>query len=172
MIKDECCSASSVAVMVIIFLLLICLVLAIFPDAREYLVSAESKIFDLAVSTAVGLVSGIYTGIIVSRINRFSTLRSEVLNRLNDLEYMGGVYKDEKWCKAVIKNIRNVASEFYRFKHKQAGNIAMEIAYDIERKVQQNQKIIYSAENDISGYREKIREVKFSKYVYSPCGDV
>lgn len=79
----------------------------------------------------IGLVSGLYTGLIVTRYARFAELRNETLRIIRSIDYMETetsviVSNDEN-----VSNLLNVASDLLFLRHQKAGEQVSQLLKDI-----------------------------------------
>lgn len=177
--KDELCGAPAAIGMVVLALLFGGVVLAIFPGWNtviEFCYKDRLSILDDLFSLFLGVVSGLYSGVIVSRINRFSSLKSEVLNSFNNIDYLAFDDREKYLLNSSIKKIRQIANDFFRFGHFEAGEITLYAASELDKKLQ----ILINGEVDedlnleslIDELRLKMRRVRYSKKIFLPFGDV
>ena len=92
----------------------------IFRFGLQSIMSAES-IISLLLGFPVGLISGLYTGLIVTRYARFAELRNEVLRVIRIIDFMeNGRVIDISHDQDVSK-LHLIASDFLFLGHRKAG---------------------------------------------------
>jgi hypothetical protein len=92
------------------------------------------SVLSLLIGIPIGLISGLYTGLIVTRYARFAELRNEALRIIRAIDYMEeGDFVSISNNEDVPKLI-NVASDLLFLKHKKAGESVCEIHKDISEK--------------------------------------
>jgi hypothetical protein len=89
---------------------------------------------ELLVAIAIGLLTGLYSGLIVARVARFAGLQSEAKRLVQSLNW---IPDDPAIERATIKSIGRlnaqfvlISSELYFLKHKDAGNTINTISAD------------------------------------------
>ena len=95
---------------------------------------SKETIISLILAFPIGIITGLYSGVILSRFTRFSELRNEVLRIIRTIDFM------QEQGKLVITNDRDVAkltlvvSDLLFLKHKKAADIVARISSDIGEK--------------------------------------
>ena len=182
--KEDLRSAGAVIGVVVLALLYSGVIFAIYPGWDFFIDFIKSNIFisfsssDVFLSLLLGVISGVIsgwmTGVLITRINRFSSIKSEALGHLNSVEYPeneGAEYADE----GTISQIKDLANELYRFGHKSAGNIFNSVHFAIDWEMclfRSGQSNIENIENTLSQCRRKIRELRPSQRVFIPWGEI
>ena len=89
---------------------------------------------ELLIAIAIGLLTGLYSGLIVARMARFAGLQNEAKRLVHSLDW---ILDDPAIERATIKSIERlnaqfvlISSELYFLKHKDAGNTINTISAD------------------------------------------
>src|SRR6266487_561589 len=89
---------------------------------------------ELLIAIAIGLLTGLYSGLIVARMARFAGLQNEAKRLVQSLDW---ILDDPAIERATIKNVERlnarfalISSELYFLKHKDAGNTINTISGD------------------------------------------
>ncbi|MEI8572747.1 hypothetical protein J0667_12410 [Methylomonas sp. WH-1] len=92
------------------------------------------SIISLFLGIPIGLVSGLYTGLIVTRYSRFSDLRNEVLRIIRAIEYMPGTGDLGNVNVSHTEGLRtfnNIAGDLYFLKHEDSGDCVLNLLNNI-----------------------------------------
>jgi hypothetical protein len=81
----------------------------------------------LFASIPIGIISGLYTGIIVSKYARFAELRSEALRVVRGFNYIGDGQRISLLSGSELSDLSLIASELMQLGHKRAGLVVREI---------------------------------------------
>jgi hypothetical protein len=84
-------------------------------------------LLSLALSIPIGVASGLYSSLVVSKIARFSALRSECLRIVRGISFIG---EDRKILILGADNLNQlplIAGEMRHLGHKQAGGVVAEL---------------------------------------------
>jgi hypothetical protein len=75
----------------------------------------------LLVSLPIGVISGIYSGLIVARYQRFSELRSRVLRIIREIDFMPSDGRVAFLARQGVPELTFIASDFFFLKHTRCG---------------------------------------------------
>lgn len=174
--KDDLRGAPAAIGVVVLALLFLGVIVAIYPGldiVMKFIFDKNFFMVEAFISLVFGILTGLYSGAIVSRINRFSSLKSELLSVLNDIEYISGDEREKNLCSKSVKSIRQVGSDFFRFGHLKAGVVAFDVAKEINDKFYlyiQNKCGENSLDETIEKARLKIRSADYTRKVFLPYG--
>ncbi|WKJ89797.1 hypothetical protein QZJ86_17530 [Methylomonas montana] len=95
---------------------------------------SPESVFSLLVGIPIGLISGLYTGLIVTRYARFAELRNEALRIIRAIDYIeeGPLVKISN--NEDVPKLINVASDLLFLKHKKAGEQVCQLLKNISDK--------------------------------------
>lgn len=95
---------------------------------------SKETIISLILAFPIGIITGLYSGVILSRYTRFAELRNEVLRIIRTIDFM------QEAEKLVITNDRDVSklslvvSDLLFLKHKEAADVVARLSSDISEK--------------------------------------
>ena len=94
---------------------------------------SEDSTISLILGIPIGLISGIYTGIIVSRLVRFAELRNETLRIIRGINFIERppvieVSNENETSKLIL-----ISGDMYFLKHSKAGDILHSLSIEISR---------------------------------------
>lgn len=177
--KEDLRGAPAAIGVVVLALLFGGVVLAIYPGwgiAFDFIFKDKLYFFEYLFSLIMAVASGFYSGAIVSRINRFSSLRSEVLSALNDIDFLSASENEIILFKKSVDKMNQIGSDFFRFGHLEAGmavlNICSNLKYKFSCFCNGSDNGIIALEEAIIDARLKMRAVNYSKKVFLPFGDI
>lgn len=114
----------------------------------------SDTIISLILALPIGVVTGLYSGVIVSRYSRFADLRNQLLRIIRTIDYM------QEQGRVDIKNDQDVAkttliaSDLFFLKHRRAGEVVSALRSDMD-----HMKILaMSGQTDVSGYEESYKK--------------
>lgn len=93
---------------------------------------SKESIISLLLGIPLSIITGLYSGVILSRYVRFAELRSEVLRIVRAIDYIqepSGVLITNDQDMA---NLPQVAGDLYFLKHRKAGDVVSAIRSDID----------------------------------------
>ncbi len=110
----------------------------------------SDTIISLILALPIGVITGLYSGLIVSRYIRFSDLRNELLRIIRSIDFVQEekhiyIFNDQD-----IVKIPLIASDLFFLQHKKAG----EIVCDLRKAIDQTKILAIAGEMDISMYEE------------------
>lgn len=96
---------------------------------------SQETILGLLLSIPIGIVSGLYAGIIVARYQRFSDLRLQAKQLILEIDF---VWENKKMIfprRNETSGFSTISSDLFFLSHKSAGSKILEIRQDIERNI-------------------------------------
>ena len=85
----------------------------------------------LVMSIPVGILSGLYAGLIVARYQRFSDLRSKVLRIIREIDFVDEIERIAFPKRTELVELTLVASDFFFLKHERAGDETLRLQSEI-----------------------------------------
>ncbi|MGZ5540701.1 MAG: hypothetical protein ACXWE3_03120 [Methylobacter sp.] len=82
-------------------------------------------------SIPIGLVSGLYTGLIVTRYSRFAELRNEALRIIRSIDFMETEDKVRVSNNENVPNLLNISSDLLFLKHRKAGEQVIQLLKEV-----------------------------------------
>jgi|ERR1039457_1700953 hypothetical protein len=98
------------------------------------LISRESwitVILSLILSLPVGVISGLYSGLIVARYQRFSDLRTRVLRIIREIDFIQEGSKFVFPRRKEVSELFFIASDFFFLSHERAGEETLRLEAEI-----------------------------------------
>ena len=92
--------------------------------------SAETLISFL-LGIPVGVISGLYSGLIVARYQRFADLRSQVLRVIREIDFIDEASRINFPRRKDVPELILTASDFLFLKHRRAGENTLRLASEI-----------------------------------------
>lgn len=177
--KDDLCGVPAAIGMVVLALLFGGVVLAIYPGWKitfDFIFKDKFYFIEYLFSLIMAVASGFYSGAIVSRINRFGSLRSEVLSALNDIDFLSASEREIILFEKSVNKINQIGSDFFRFGHLEAGMEVLNICRNLKCKFSyfcnEGDGEAIALEEAIAEARVNMRAVNYSKKVFLPLGDI
>ena len=126
------------------------------------------SIITLLLGIPIGLVSGLYTGLIVTRYSRFAELRNEVLRIIRLIDFMesGAVVKVSN--NKDVSSLVNIASDLLFLKHKKAGEEVLQLLRNISEKTkdaEQGKISVVEFDEQHAKWQKTARELPGNKVV-------
>lgn len=183
--KEDLRGAPAAIGVAVLALMYLGVVLAIYPGWGFFInfitnnisfhFNETSILYNLLLGIVAGIFSGWMTGILITRLNRFSSIKSEALRHLNSIEYIGNGREIERINIGNAGQIYELACDLYRFKNKGAGDAFIEAFNDITRA-----EILVNNGNSKSGDFDKtlekcrrlIRDSRPSLKIFIPWGSI
>lgn len=94
---------------------------------------SQETIFGLFLSVPIGIISGLYAGIIVARYQRFADLRLHANKLVLEIEFMWEGTKMVFPHRKETPEFFTISSDLFFLGHKSAGTKVCEIQQDIQR---------------------------------------
>lgn len=92
--------------------------------------SSESLIA-LLLGVPVGIISGLYSGLIVARYQRFSDLRSQVLRIIREIDFIKENSRIDFPKRKDVPELTLIASDFFFLRHVRAGESTLRLQKEI-----------------------------------------
>lgn len=92
--------------------------------------NAETLI-SLLLGIPIGVISGLYSGLIVARYQRFADLRSQVLRVIREIDFIKEESRIAFPKRKDVPELFLVASDFLFLKHRRAGESTLKLASEI-----------------------------------------
>ena len=89
----------------------------------------------LLISVPVGIVSGLYSGLIVARYQRFSELRARLLRIVREIDFMGDQQRIIFPARKDVPELTLIASDFFFLKHAGAGDETLRLEAEIKNAI-------------------------------------
>lgn len=133
----------------------------------------KDALLGLLLSLPIGILSGLYSSLVVTKYARFSELRREALRIIRSINYIGGESHVSVQEPTNLASLALVASDFYSLGHRSAGNTVNSL-YDIILSC--NSSVVsgamapqtYAANH--SEWQHQVRKIGPSKHIYLPWG--
>lgn len=96
---------------------------------------SQETILSLLLSIPIGIISGLYAGIIGARYQRFADLRLQAKKVVLEIDF---VWKDTKMIfpgRTETPEFSTISSDLFFISHKSAGTKVLEIWHDIKRNI-------------------------------------
>ena len=114
----------------------------------------SDTIISLILAVPIGIITGLYSGFIISRYIRFSDLRNQLIRIIRSIEYI----QEENYV--AIQNDQDVAkipliaSDLFFLKHKNAGEIVTKLRSSID----QMKILAASGQIDVLAYDDSYKQ--------------
>jgi ABC-type Fe3+-citrate transport system substrate-binding protein len=108
----------------------------------------------------IGLVSGLYAGLIIARVSKFEELRSELIRIIQSIDFIQNGETVEFNINKEIYIVTLISSEYYAMKHKEAAETVSKIRSEIDtitNTIQHSTKEVHSS---YKGWLENSHEYK------------
>lgn len=95
----------------------------------------NETILSLLLSVPIGIISGLYAGIIVARYQRFADLRLQAKKLILEIDF---IWEDTKMVfprRKEVPEFSTIASDLFFLGHKSAGTKVLEVLQDIQRDI-------------------------------------
>lgn len=89
------------------------------------------SIISLLLGIPIGVMGGLWSGIVVARYTRFSELRNEALRIIRRIDFMQDGEKIKVTNHEDISKFSLIASDFYFLKHQKAGQSISALSQDV-----------------------------------------
>jgi hypothetical protein len=134
---------------------------------------SKESLFALLFSLPIGIVSGLYSSLVVTKYARFSELRREALRIVRSINYIGDDTQLTVQEPSNLGSLALIASDLYGLGHRSAGD-TVNLLYDII--LGANQSVVsgsmtpsaYMAQH--SDWQRQVREIGPNKRIYLPWG--
>jgi len=96
---------------------------------------SKETIISLLLSIPLGIISGLYAGVVVARYQRFADLRLQAKKVILEIDW---IWEEDKMVFPSRTNVREfstIASDLLFLGHKAAGTIVLEILYSVTRAI-------------------------------------
>lgn len=133
----------------------------------------NDSLLSLVLSLPIGIVSGLYSSLIVTKYARFSELRREALRIIRSINYIGDDQHMTVQEPANLSSLAQIASDLYGLGHRSAGDTVNSL-YDAilgaNRAVMSGaiDPRTYMSQHD--DWQRQAREVDPDKRIYLPWG--
>ena len=93
---------------------------------------SSDSIISLLLGIPIGILAGLYSGVILSRYTRFVDLRNEALRIIRTIDYMQESDKVKITNDQDVSKLTLIASDLLFLKHRKAGEIVSALRSDID----------------------------------------
>ncbi|MCP5135224.1 MAG: hypothetical protein H6981_00270 [Gammaproteobacteria bacterium] len=96
---------------------------------------SKETILSLLLSVPIGIISGLYAGVIVARYQRFADLRLQAKKIILEIDF---IWEDTKMVfprRKEIPEFSTISSDLFFLGHKSAGTKVLEVCQDIQRSI-------------------------------------
>jgi hypothetical protein len=96
---------------------------------------SKETILSLLLSIPIGIISGLYAGIIVARYQRFADLRLQAKKLILEIDF---IWEDPRMFfprRKETPEFSTISSDFFFLGHKSAGTKVLEVWQDIQRNI-------------------------------------
>ncbi|MBD9437962.1 hypothetical protein IB223_17825 [Pseudoxanthomonas sp. PXM03] len=133
----------------------------------------NDSLFALILSLPIGIVSGLYSSLIVTKYARFSELRREALRIIRSINYIGDGAQMTVQEPANLSYLALIASDLYGLGHRSAGDTINSL-YDTI--LGANRSVMSGAMDPLTyisqhgDWQRQAREIDPNKRIYLPWG--
>jgi hypothetical protein len=92
---------------------------------------SSEAIISILLSIPIGIISGLYSGLIVTRYARFAQSRDELLRIVRKIQFVRADNSVRIWNDEDVPNIVFIQSELYFLKHREAGRSVGQLCSEI-----------------------------------------
>jgi hypothetical protein len=93
---------------------------------------STETLISILLGIPIGVISGLYSGLIVARYQRFADLRLQVLRVIREIEFTKEESRIDFPRRKGVPELVIVASDFLFLKHRRAGESTLQLASEIE----------------------------------------
>lgn len=129
--------------------------------------SADS-LLSILLSIPIGVISGLYTGLIVTRYARFAELRNEALRIIRTIDFVHEAPKILVFNDQDISRLVVIASDLFFLSHRNAGEKVIKLSNDIQgtnKEARDGRVSIREYEDHYSRWQAVARDLPPSKRV-------
>ncbi|NYZ62569.1 hypothetical protein [Luteimonas deserti] len=133
----------------------------------------KDSLFALLLSLPIGIVSGLYSSLVVTKYARFSELRREALRIIRSIDYIGDETHMTIREPRSLSSLALIASDLYGLGHRPAGDKVKSL-YDIilgaNRSVVSGAMVTHTYMAQHADWQRQVREIGPNKRIYLPWG--
>lgn len=120
---------------------------------------------NILISLLTGIVAGLYSGIVVSRMSKFEEVRHQIKRIILNIDFIYSSDKPEIIVKKDISDLLFLSCDFYALKHKNAGEEVSVLQSEINAVVASPPKEYEKMNNMYSEWQEKCRNLKPNYFI-------
>jgi hypothetical protein len=118
---------------------------------------------------AVGVISGLYSGLVVTRMARFDALKNEMKRLILAIDFIGDEREVHFRVRKDMGDFSSIASDFGYLGHSKAANIALRLSSEIFSAVGVNRQTVEEIDTQYRDWQKRCRELRPNmKVIYSP----
>lgn len=114
----------------------------------------SDTVISLVLALPIGVATGLYSGVIVSRYARFADLRNQLLRIIRSIDYMQEQDRLDIKNDQDVSKIMLISGDLFFLKHQKAGQNVSALLSEIEH----TKILATSGQIDVAAYENKYRE--------------